>query len=128
MVIPLAPFDHPFTEQINFESIAASINSIPPERRSMIAQYLRSSPMIVAIMEYTTDKIGDQFGVSGGSSIMSDSVYYWRLDTADYVEVYGVSLSEDFLKFGASHRWIPPVIDAEEEAALDQEIMSRFRR
>lgn len=128
MVIPLEPFDHPFTERIDFESIVASINSIPLECRGEIAEYLRSSPMIVAIMEYTTDKVGDRFGVPGGSSIVSDRVYYWRLDTADYVEVYGISLSDDFLKFGASRRWIPPVIDAETEAALDQEIMSRFQR
>ena len=82
MVIPLEPFDHPFTERIDFESIVASINSIPLECCGEIAEYLRSSPMIVAIIEYTTDKVGDRFGVPGGSSIVSDGVYYWRLDTA----------------------------------------------
>ncbi|GAA1576687.1 hypothetical protein GCM10009804_36640 [Kribbella hippodromi] len=55
-----------------------------------MAGYLAGCPLFLAWMEYTTDLIGGRFGVSGGSAIASDGVYYWRLDAAEYVREYGI--------------------------------------
>lgn len=76
--------------------------------RDDIARYLRSCPMFLAWMEYTTDVIDDRFGVSGGSAVMSDGTYYWRLDAANYVETYGAALPDDFISHGNRQRWTPP--------------------
>ena len=47
-------------------------------------------------MEQTDDVIDGRFTVAGGSAILTDGAYFWRLDTADYVEAYGVRLPEEF--------------------------------
>ncbi len=66
--------------------------------RDFLAAYLRSGQMVLAWMEQTTDVISGQFSVAGGSAILSDGKFFWRLDTADYVEAYGVQLPDEFIR------------------------------
>ena len=96
--VPLVPFGS--ANRLDGDSLVKLRGSILPGSRHEIPNYLRNCSLILAWMEYTRDQIGDQFGVSGGSAIMSDGVYYWRLDAADYVETYGIALPPDFLLRG----------------------------
>lgn len=75
--------------------------------------------MALAIMEYTRDALEDAFGVSGGSAIMTDGVYYWRRDTAEYVETYGIDLPAEFLEHGCRLNWVPPSLTKKQVLMCD---------
>lgn len=105
---PLKPFVSTSDGPLRVDDLRALSNGTPEAMRDDIARYLRSCPMFLAWMEYTTDVIGDRFGVSGGSAVMSDGTYYWRLDAANYVETYGTALPDDFISHGNRQRWTPP--------------------
>ena len=83
--------------------------------------------MAMPFMEYTDDLVDGQFGVAGGSAIMTDGVYFWRLDTADYVETYGVGLPAGFLAHARSLRWTPPIPDQDRVQELEQELIDYYR-
>lgn len=87
---------------------------LPRDLRTTIAAYLRSCPLCIPWMGYTDDEIGGTFSVAGGSAIASDGVYYWRLDAADYVEVYGVAVPEEAIAHFAASGWRPPRPDEAE--------------
>ncbi|MEV4263610.1 hypothetical protein [Kribbella sp. NPDC049584] len=86
--------------------------------RARVAKYLAACPVFLAWMEYTRDLIGDRFGVSGGSAIVSDGVYYWRLDAAEYVREYGIAVPEAALRHFEAVGWQPPVFSQEQYLAI----------
>jgi len=86
--------------------------------RARVADYLAGCPVFLAWMEYTRDLIGDRFGVSGGSAIVSDGVYYWRLDAAEYVREYGIGVPEEALRHFDAIGWKPPVFSQEQYMAI----------
>jgi hypothetical protein len=61
-------------------------------------------------MEYPRDVVSDALGVSGGSAINTDGTFYWRLDSADYVERYGTGLPDEFMCHGRKLQWRTPAI------------------
>jgi len=95
---------------------------MPVELRKHISEYLKSCPVFLAWMEYTRDEIEDRFGVEGGSAIVSDGMYFWRMDAAAYVMEYGVALPEDAIRHFESLGWSPPVIDRERYLEIYQEL------
>lgn len=121
--------------------------ALPEEERPAIARYLRGGAIIFATMSYSWDvlagvpaaqlkrgqplqpgAVGGAFVVPGGLGIRSDGVHYWRTDAADYVEHYGVSLPEDFLRYGRSLGWLPREMSPEEVLAVDRYLMKHARR
>jgi len=101
---------------------------IPESERGAVASYLRAGRIVLAIMEYTRDVLDGRFGVSGGSAIQTDGVYYWRRDAADYVEHYGSNLPKDFLEQGRRLGWsLPPLTDAR-VLAIDDYLSQHIRR
>ena len=78
------------------------------ELNTKLARYLREAPMVIPWMEYTSDLVGDSFGVSGGSAIVSDGTYFWRLDAAEYVETYGFELPAEFVDHARSFEFRVP--------------------
>lgn len=86
----------------------------------MIADYLRSGTPIIALMGFSEDILGEKFSRPGGTAIMSDGRFFWRLDAADYVEHYGIDLPAEFISYGNSRQWIPPVLSREEVASVDR--------
>ncbi|MCP9985594.1 hypothetical protein LUX01_01635 [Streptomyces sudanensis] len=81
---------------------------IPKGERAAIGAYLRDAPVILALMGYTEDVLEGRFAVTGGSAIYSDGTWFWRRDTAEYVETYGTGLPEDFLRAGRAAQWSTP--------------------
>lgn len=77
-------------------SISGAVPEGEPRRK--LARYLRSAPMVAAWMGYSKDIIGKSFEVAGGDATVTDGDFYWRFDTADYVETYGVALPDAFVK------------------------------
>ncbi|MFV0460776.1 MAG: hypothetical protein ACK5MT_18630 [Actinomycetales bacterium] len=92
-----------------------------------MAAYLRSGTLVLALMEYTTDVVGDAFGVPGGSGIQTDGTYYWRVDAAEYVEHYGVGLDEEFLAWMEHHAWRAPTVPPADLADIDAQLFERLR-
>ena len=90
------------------------------ELNTKLSRYLREAPVVLAWMEYTSDLLGDSFGVSGGSAIVSDGTYFWRLDTAEYVESYGLELPEEFVDHARSLEFRVP------EPAFSVDEMEQF--
>lgn len=97
-------------------------------QRERVANYLRTCPVVIAIMEHTYDVLGRVFSVAGGSAIHTDGVYYWRRDAAEYVDHYGVSLPSDFLARGKRTQWVPPSLTAAEILAIDDYLVTNIRK
>jgi hypothetical protein len=53
---------------------------------------------------------------------MSDGRYYWRLDTADYVEHYGVGLLPEFLRAVDASGGRPVPITPEDVRRIDLQL------
>jgi hypothetical protein len=113
-------------EELREELRALSGAILAPERES-IANYLRSGAVVVALMEYTRDVLGNAFGVSGGSGIHTDGVYYWRRDAAEYVYHYGIGLPADFVEHGRHLQWVPRSLSQEQIAAIDHYLVTNMR-
>src|ERR1700690_4267809 len=92
VVLPLGVFgvfaDQSEMAQLRDKLLTLKGNIAVSERRA-IAHYLRTGAMVFPVMEYPRDVIDNAFGVSGGSAIQTDGMYYWRFDASDYVERYG---------------------------------------
>lgn len=114
-------------EQIR-EDLRALAGAIPKSERAPISNYLRKGSSVIALMEYTRDVINGAFGVSGGSAIHTDGVYYWRLDAAEYVEHYGIGLPADFLERGRRLAWLAPSLTETDILAIDDYLVGHIRR
>jgi hypothetical protein len=90
----------------------------PPEA---VAAYLRAGAVIFAIMEYTDDLIGNKFSVAGGSGIRTDGEFFWRADTAEYVEYYKVALPREFMRRRGVEGWRPRVLTEAQIWDADQQ-------
>ena len=88
-----------------------------------LASYLRGATMILAWMEYTTDLLDDNYGVSGGSAVMSDGTYFWRFDTAHYVEKHAIALDPDFVGHVRKAEFVPTPLDETERVELEKTIL-----
>lgn len=100
-------------------SIRPLVGSLDAGEAALIAGYLRGGAMALAWMGYTRDLLGDAFGVSGGTAIVSDGSFFWRYDTADYVEHYRVALPRDFLDHGRQLAWEPRQLSAQDARDIE---------
>ncbi|MEV7506176.1 hypothetical protein [Streptomyces sp. NPDC093018] len=108
----------------NADQIEALSGHIPMRERACVSEYLKTAPVVIALMGYTVDVVGEKFSVMGGSAIHSDGAYYWRRDTAEYVEVYGTLLPVEFMERGAKAGWRTPFLTDEEIMEIDAFFMS----
>ncbi|WP_328502158.1 hypothetical protein OG828_22810 [Streptomyces sp. NBC_00457] len=106
----------------NADELRRLAGVIPEGERGRIAEYLRSGTPIIALMGFSEDILGKKFSRSGGTAIMSDGRFFWRLDAADYVEHYGIELPEEFISHGNSRQWVPPVLSREEVVSVDRHL------
>ncbi len=93
--------------------------------RKRIATYMSRCPVFLAWMEYTHDEIGGRFSTPGGSSIASDGTYYWRLDGADYLRVYGIPVPAEAIEHFEAMGWEPPSFGREEYLTVFHELLDR---
>lgn len=107
--------------------LKSSVNVIPKHDRFQIAEYLRRGTIIFPIMEHTADVLGGAFEVAGGSGVLSDGVFYWRRDAAEYIEYYGIALPEEFLRLGNATQWVLRTLTPENARAV-YEYMQEQRR
>ncbi|MFD5752221.1 hypothetical protein [Streptomyces sp. NPDC127033] len=108
----------------NAEEIKKISGQVPVDEHAHVAEYLRTAPVIIALMGYTEDVVGQEFSVMGGSALHSDGTYYWRRDTADYVEIYGTLLPAEFMEHGTKTEWHAPFLTDIEIMEIDDYFMS----
>jgi len=129
LVVPLAVFgprgEDPF--RLTREQLSPLVNVLSPEVRRRVGRYLRSGTTVFPIMGYTEDVLGGKFGVSGGIAIVTDGVYYWRQDAADYVEHYGIGLPEDQVEHMRRSSWRAAPLDDRQIAAIDKFLCGKLR-
>lgn len=129
-VIPLGVFavvkywDSPTEIETEIRRLAGGLDS---ELSAEIAEYLRSGTAVLALMEHTRDILDNKFDVAGGSAILTDGTFFWRRDTANYVETYQVTLSADFLEHVEAAEFVMGEYSADEIAHLDALIYGFYK-
>ena len=101
------------------------VGQLPEEDRGRMAHYLRGGVTVFAAMEHTWDVIDGCFETPGGSGILTDGEYYWRRDSADYVEHHGVGLARDFIEHVQELQWSPPAVAPDRVLEVDRYLMGR---
>jgi hypothetical protein len=84
-----------------------------------VVSYLNAGAIVLAFMEYVHDIVGAKFEVAGGSAILTDGTFYWRRDTAAYVEHYQVTLPADFMEHVEEQDWTCPAVPPERVLDID---------
>lgn len=110
------------------DSITSLVGGLAPDISTAASAYLSSGAIVLALMEQTTDVIGSVFKVLGGSAILTDGVYYWRRDTASYVERYQVALPDDFVEHMRALNWTCPEVRVERITQIDRYLVEHARR
>ncbi|GGR89630.1 hypothetical protein GCM10010269_30930 [Streptomyces humidus] len=111
----------------NADELRRQVGEIPEEERKKITDYLRSGTPIIALMGFSEDILGNKFSRSGGTAIMSDGRFFWRLDAADYVEHYGIGLPEEFIAHATVRQWVVPNLSRDEVIEVD-DCLGELRR
>ncbi|MFF4596375.1 hypothetical protein [Amycolatopsis sp. NPDC001319] len=89
---------------------------------SNVVAYLQGGHFLIAIMEGTSDVIAnDGSGVSGGSSLMTDGVWVWRLDLPYLVKKHHLELDPEFVWHAARNGYVVPDVPDERMAQLAPE-------
>ncbi|WP_326837412.1 hypothetical protein VSH64_21385 [Amycolatopsis rhabdoformis] len=89
-----------------------------PHESNLVA-YLQGGRYLMYIMEGTRDVIAnDGSGVSGGSSLMTDGIWVWRLDLPYLVKKHHLELDPEFVWHAAGNRYVVPEIPDERMAQL----------
>lgn len=99
---------------------------MPADLRARVSDYLAGCPVFLAWMEYTRDELEDRFGVSGGSAIASDGLYYWRLDAVEYIKEYGIPVPAEAIAHFQKASWTPPTLDRDAYIEIYQELDERL--
>ena len=121
---PIGIFGQSIVGPVNREQYLPSVNGLHPELREKVARYLRSGAVVFAIMEYTNDVVGGGFSVPGGSGIASDGIYYWRQDTPNYVETYGLAIDAEAVELMEARDWLAPPLSAAQILDIDRRLFS----
>ncbi|MFH9089866.1 hypothetical protein [Streptomyces sp. NPDC017673] len=111
----------------NADMLRRRVGEIPKEERKAIVEYLRSGTPIIALMGFSEDILGNKFSRAGGTALMSDGRFFWRLDAADYVEHYGIGLPEEFIAYGIARQWIAPTLSRDEVVEVDDRLVELRR-
>ena len=82
-----------------------------PDVCERLTDYLDACPVFLAWTEHTRDEIEGRLVVPGGSAIVSDGHYYWRLDASAYIREYGMSVPAAALRYFEQRNWLPPDFD-----------------
>ncbi|MDI3419943.1 hypothetical protein [Streptomyces luteolus] len=97
--------DNPDVYSAPISLALAGADGYPAEE---MARYLESGHPIFDVMEGTRDVVGDLFHSPGGSSLLTDGRFVWRVDLASYVKHYCLGLSDEFLNHAAGHSYQVP--------------------
>ncbi|WP_157547898.1 DUF6531 domain-containing protein [Micromonospora sp. ATCC 39149] len=99
-------------------SIIDAIREITGWHDDEVASYLDSGIPLIDIMESTTDVIGGDARISGGSSILTDGTWVWRQDLSFHVKNYHLELDGDCVEHAMKMNFAIPEPDHSSLLAL----------
>ena len=77
------------------------------------ARYLSSGIPVIDFMEATYDPFDKNTVISGGSSLLSDGYWIWRVDLAYLVEKYCLWLPDEFISEAVERSVVDKSLEAE---------------
>lgn len=99
----------PENQDIFHESIRDKVRNQASYPKPEIKKYLESGYPILDVTEMTLDVIEGSFRVPGGSSLLSDGRFVWRVDLPVYVGRYNIELPREFISFVIENKFsVPP--------------------
>ncbi|MEU9375945.1 hypothetical protein AB0D94_19455 [Streptomyces sp. NPDC048255] len=114
----------PENDAVFRELIGDKVRDHAPYPKAEVKRYLDSGHPVFDIMELTIDVIGGAFRVPGGSSLLSDGRFVWRVDLAAYVERYNLELPAEFVEHAGSHGFSMPAEDLPTLRAVSKAALS----
>ncbi|MGI8666839.1 MAG: hypothetical protein ACR2N4_12525 [Jatrophihabitans sp.] len=115
----LGPTRHGQAGELARAALVPLIGCLEPELRPLVSRYLCSATVVLDRPEYTSDVLEYRFGVRGGSSVLTDGVYYWRRDAPDYIRTYGIGLDAAAISHMRQRNWIAPELTADTARSIE---------
>jgi hypothetical protein len=112
--------DNSLAYEPTLSDIAATGDTCYPQ--DLVVRYLLAGHPVLDVMEGTGDVIGGTFRVPGGSSVLTDGTYFWRLDLASYVQHHTIPLPRDFTDAMAENGFEVPSVPRERLIAVSLEV------
>jgi hypothetical protein len=126
-VTPMGVFGSSRTDAALFRRDITSVaQMLPADPHDHVAQYLRSGVVAYA-GGATEDVLGNQFRTERGGDLLTDGVYFWWRDAADYVDAYRVGLPEIALTHMQDNEWVVPVVSDDLASEISRYILHWYR-
>lgn len=83
---------------LELPSLADVSGQLAPQDIIPVVAYLERGTEVLDVMEATPDPTTPGRYISGGSSLLTDGEWVWRLDLSSYVRAHRVALPEAFIR------------------------------
>jgi hypothetical protein len=86
------------TRFTNLPSLAQISQKLDPDAKQIVLEYLSHGTTFFDAMEATPDPLIPGKSVLGGSSLVTDGYWIWRLDLANYVSAHNIELPDELIQ------------------------------
>ncbi|WP_054815801.1 hypothetical protein [Nocardia arizonensis] len=91
----------------------AETDAVEPDR-ARILDYMHTAPGVLDVMESVEDLVTGDGYIQGGSSLHSDGVWIWRVDSLKYLADRPLALPPEFVARVREHGYVPPAVDVDD--------------
>ncbi|MBB5912855.1 hypothetical protein BJY24_001722 [Nocardia transvalensis] len=89
-------------------SLFESYTSRVIEDRDRILEYLRTAPAVFDVLDVLVDVVNGTDRIMSASSLRSDGVWIWRVDSIHYLSHYELDIPDSFLRHVRARDYRPP--------------------
>lgn len=76
--------------------------------RESVLEYMRGAPGVFDVLDVLEDLINDTDQIMSASSLVSDGIWIWRVDSMHYLSRYDLDIPEEFLLHVRQRNYDPP--------------------
>lgn len=76
--------------------------------RDRVVEYLRTAPTVLDVLDVLVDMVDGSESIRSASSLISDGVWIWRVDSVHYLDRYPLEIPEEFLAHVRARDYRPP--------------------
>ncbi|MBF6211536.1 hypothetical protein IU487_10810 [Nocardia puris] len=106
-------------------SLREASNTQPLTDRQAILDYMRAAPPVFDVLEDVVDLFDNTTVIPGGSSLLSDGQWIWRVDSIHYLATYRLAFPEPFLYHVRGANYQPPAA-APDNDEFDAAVLTYF--
>ena len=92
------------TRLANLPSLVQISQKLDPAVKQAVLEYLSRGTTFFDVMEATPDPLSVGKSISGGSSLVTDGFWVWRLDLINYVSAHNIELPDEFIQTARTTR------------------------